>query len=176
MAFSPVLHPPYSAENVFLCSPMAGTAGSSEAPDEVIVALSRAQAQETYEHFWGACAASVVCLADLRRAVDRFIRMDQLALADVAVRADSGRQEAFCVMADVGDAPEMSHGVRPLLVYAQGAEQAVEGTLARFEGATILAVHAASKLQEFVEALDRELGGQGQGAFVPVVAMHKVAA
>jgi hypothetical protein len=155
---------------------MAGTAGSAEAPDEIIVALSMAQARQTYEHFWGACAASIVCLADLRRAVERFTRLDQHALADVVVRSDSGQQEAFCVMLDVTEGEGAVHAVTPLLVYARGAEHAVEGALSRFEGATAMAVHPASKLQEFVEALEVGLRGESGGTLVPVVAMHKVVA
>lgn len=172
MAFAPVLQPPYRAEHVFVCSALASTAGSTDVPDEVIVALSMAQARQTYEHFWGACAASVVCLADLQRAVDRFTRMGQHSQADVIVRLDSGAHEAFCVMLDISQGDGTAHAVKPLLVHAQGAEQAVEGALSRVEGASVLAVHPASKLQEFVEVLERGLRGHDACAFVPVVAMR----
>lgn len=173
MAFTPVLQPPYRPEHVFLCSALASTAGPTEAPDEVVVAESMVQAKKTYEHFWGACAASVVCLADLQGAVDRFVRMDQYALADIVVLPHSGQHEAFCVMLDVAQGDDCAHAVKPLLVYAQGPEQAVVGALSRVEGANVLAVHAASKLHEFVEVLERGLRGDDEGAFVPVVAMHE---
>ena len=177
MAFAPVLRPPYSPGHVFLCSPLAGTSYSVEPPDEIIVALSRAQAQQTYEEFWGTCASSVLCLADLRQAANRFVQGVSTGLADVVVRADSGSLEAYCVMVDLGPGESgAGHEVRPLLVYAQGAEQALEGTLSKFEGATLLAVHPASSLLELVRSVEGVLDGEGHGVDAPVVAMQRVEA